>query len=328
MTVRVDVEPELLQWAVERSGRADEELWTKSFPRSRYEAWVTRAARPTLTQLDEFAAKTHTPVGFLYLDEPPIEDMPITDFRTMNGEPTGVISVDLRETIYTCQARQDWYREHRLIEGEPPLEFVGSVTLEDDPAAVAALMVETLGWDAEARRQAGDQAGAVAALRDRAEAIGVLVVISGIVGSNTRRKLDPEEFRGFALADPLAALVFVNGADSKSAQMFTLAHELAHVWLGATGLSDIEIQANPAGNTPRELDTERWCNRVAAELLKSKGSGGNFYNTKPVQMSKRLAREFIASTLEGRTPYTDAFRLLNIKKQSTFDNLGEKLGVI
>lgn len=383
MTVRVDVEPALLEWAVARSGRSEEELWTKSFPRERFDQWRTRERKPTVRQLEEFAAKTHTPFGFLLLPEPPQEAVPLADFR---AAANGVFSVDLRDTIYECQARRDWYENHRFLEGGRPYAFVGSASIDDDPVEIAGVIAETIRWTPSARRSAGSWSGALAAMRERVEAIGILVVITSVVRGNPHRRLDRDEFKGFALAEPQASLIFVNGADFESSKIFTLAHELAHVWLGAPGVSDLDLES-----VDRHA-IERWCNRVAAELLvpardfaerldpdvldaggqlgelarhfrvsemvilgrmreeghldwatyldelqaareraaeaaAERGSGGNFYNSKPVQLSKLFVREIIASTLEGRTSYKDAFDLLSIKKQSTFDRLGAELGV-
>jgi Zn-dependent peptidase ImmA (M78 family) len=90
---------------------------------------------------------------------------------------------------------------------------------------------------------------------------GITVVVSGIVANNTRRKLDPAEFRGFVLVDEYAPFVFVNGADGRAAQMFTLAHELAHVWLGSSAAFDLR------NLEPAEDATEQACNRIAAEFL-------------------------------------------------------------
>ncbi len=387
MSVRVEVRPSVLAWARVRSG-IDDEVWERRFPR--YEAWIAGEAAPTLKQLEEFARKTHTPVGFLFLDEPSVETVPIPDFRTIGDRPVAAagaaVSADLLDVIYACEHRQEWYHDNQLLEGEPPLPFVGVASTTDAVDQVADQMRGVLGWTGESRATCRTSDAALTWLREHAEAAGVLVMISGIVGSNTHRKLDPQEFRGFALVDRHAAVVFVNGADSKAAQVFTLAHELAHLWLGETALSDLDPQSI------RTNDAERWCNQVAAEFLvpmaefrgrfdqgadqraqlrplaehfrvstqvilgrireagaltwdgylaeleverervaaflADRGGGGNYYNTKPVQVSRRFASALIASAKEGRTPYTRAFRLLDVKKETTFDGLAWHLGVV
>lgn len=144
---------------------------------------------------------------------------------------------------------------------EPPLEFVGSAGLSDDIVEVATTIRRALGFDLEERRRLATWTDALRRFIAQADALGALVMVSGVVGSNNRRRLDSQEFRGFALADPLAPLVFVNGADTKAAQMFTLAHELAHIWLGQSAVSDAEARTTP------DQAVEAWCNRVAAELL-------------------------------------------------------------
>lgn len=374
----------MLQWARARSG-IDDDVWVKRFPR--YDTWVAGESNPTLRQLEEFARKTYTPVGFFFLDEPPTENIPVPDFRMIGDRPAASrATANLLDTLYICLARQEWYRDSQLLNGEMPLDFVGTATLQTPSAQAADSMREQLAWTSRVRERFTSWDAALTKLRENAEAAGVLVMISGVVGSNTHRKLAPEEFRGFALADPYAALVFVNGADAKTAQVFTLAHELAHLWLGSTALSDVEP------TSARNFDEERWCNQVAADLLvpmeefesafdhagelrsqlhplaerfrvstqvilgriremgalswdqfmtelrierervaaiaTERAGGGNYYTTKPVQVGKRFARELIASTLEGRTTYTEAFRLLGVKKTSTFEGLGQQLGVL
>jgi Zn-dependent peptidase ImmA (M78 family) len=102
---------------------------------------------------------------------------------------------------------------------------------------------------------------ALRALREAMEDAGILVVVNGIVGNNTHRSLDPDEFRGFVLVDEYAPLVFVNGADYKAPQMFTLAHELAHVFFGSSAAFDLR------DTLPASDPMEQRCNRVAAEFL-------------------------------------------------------------
>jgi Zn-dependent peptidase ImmA (M78 family) len=121
--------------------------------------------------------------------------------------------------------------------GDPALDLVGSARVTDDVVRTAASIRQALGFDVEERRQLPTWTEALRRFIEQADSLGILVMVSGVVGSNNRRRLDPGEFRGFALTDPLASLVFINGADTKAAQMFALAHELAHVWLGQTAVS-------------------------------------------------------------------------------------------
>ena len=256
VTVRAEVRPELLVWARQRSGLEFTAL-AHRFPK--LEEWERGALSPTLKQLDSFANATHTPVGFLFLPEPPEEQVPIPDYRTMGDVSVGRPSPDLLDTIFQCQQRQEWYRDFAQLNREDPVTFVGSLTTGTPVVEAATALRETLSFAVDQR--GGTWTEALRMLIDRAEDVGVLVMINGVVGNNTRRKLDPREFRGFTLVDPLAPLVFINGADTKAAQVFTLAHELAHLWLGQSALSDADLVRMP------EVALERWCNQVASEFL-------------------------------------------------------------
>jgi len=379
--IRIPVQPALLRWARERVGY-DTDALTGRFPR--LDEWERGEVQPTLKQVEAFAKVTRTPIGLLFLEEPPIERVPIPDFRTIANVHVSRPSPDLLETIYLCQQRQDWYRDYALSMREPALDFVGSARLQDDIVQTAATMRQILGFDVAERRQLATWTDALRHCIGQADALGVLVMASGVVGSNNRRRLDPREFRGFALVDPLAPLIFINGADTKAAQMFTLAHELAHLWLGQSAVSDTEARTAP------DQEVELWCNRVAAELLVPlvalrnevddraglqdelqrlarqfkvstlvilrrihdaghltrdelwaaydaelarlrtvpKGGGGDFYLTLGARVSKRFARAMVVSTLEGRTSFTETFRMLGLKKMSTFNELGRSLGVV
>ena len=280
----------MLTWARERSQLALS-YFDKRFPR--LAQWERGDARPTFKQLESFANATHTPFGFLFLAEPPTEPVPIPDFRTIADTRLHRPSPDLLDTVYLCQHRQDWYHDFARSEGEERLPFVGSARVHDDIVRTAEIIRTALGFELDARRAMPTCTDALRRLIEQADALGILVMVSGVVGSDNRRKLDPREFRGFALCDDLAPLIFINGADSKSAQMFTLAHELAHIWLGETALSDAESsQASGQG-------IERWCNRVAAELLVPLEVFRTDFNPRADLRAEvnRLARRFKVSTL-------------------------------
>ena len=243
MTLRVDVKPELFRWARQRAG-IDPETLVKRFPK--YREWENGEIQPTFKQLEQLAKATHAPIGSFFLSQPLEEPVPLPDLRTVGNRFVGRPSVDLLDTVYLCQQRQDWYREFARMEGEDPLPFAGSATPASDVESTASRMRAALGLELEERRAMGSWTDALRCFIEQADSLGVLVMVNGIVGNNTHRKLDPDEFRGFALADDLAPLVFINGADTKAAQMFTLAHELAHIWLGESALSDLEPASAPS----------------------------------------------------------------------------------
>jgi len=298
---RIAVRPALLRWARERTGRTETSL-ARKFPK--LALWERGESRPTFRQLEQFAQATFVPFGYFFLMEPPVERLPIPDLRTPGNARIARPSPDLLDTLFLCQRRQTWYRDWARGSGEDARPFVGSARANSPVEETAALMRRALGFDLDARAECPTWTDALRQFIGEAEELGVLVMVSGVVGSNNHRKLVPEEFRGFALADDLAPLVFINGADTKAGQMFTLAHELAHLWLGESALTD----ATPACLAPHV--TERWCDAVAAEFLVPLAALRDLLRPGDVlgQVSA-LARRFKVSTLVVLRRLHDAARL-------------------
>jgi len=305
---RIAVNPKLILWAIDRSGLTVRDLQPK-FPK--IEGWINEEIRPTMRQLELFAARTRTALGYFFLKHPPKDVLPIPDFRTVGDAELRRPSPDLLETVHTMQRRQEWMHQFLAEEGQPSQSFIGSVSLQDDPQMVAARIREKLeladGW----AHQEGTWSGALRSLRLAAEEkAGVIVVINGVVGNNSHRKLDADEFRGFILVDDLAPLIFINNDDAKAAQMFTMAHELAHLWLGREGVFNFE-DMQPANN-----EVESFCNAVAAEFLVPSQELGNCWQDaqsdgEPYQY---LARRFKVSPLVAARRTLD----LNLIKKAEF----------
>ena len=256
-TFRPDIKPIMLRWARERAGLRLEDV-EETF--SKYRLWEEGAVKPTFRQLESIAVKTRTPLGFFFLDEPPLDVLPIPDFRIMKEKSIHQPSVDLLDTVNLMLRRQGWLRDYLIDQGASPLSFVGSASVNDSHMAISDHIRSTLGIEtdwANKRNSVGDPRKF---LKEAAESAGITVVINGVVGNNTRRKLRPQEFRGFVLSDNYAPLMFVNGSDAKGAQVFTIAHELCHVWINEGGVTaaDLVIKSDST--------VEQFCNKVAAEL--------------------------------------------------------------
>jgi Zn-dependent peptidase ImmA (M78 family) len=252
------VSKKILDWVLDRSGLTLSDLEGK-FPRLRQ--WVDGQSHPTLRQLELLAKSTLTPFGFFFLEEPPEERLPVPYFRTLGDETSYSPSPELLETIHTMQQRQDWLREFLLDQGQEALMFVRSAQPDEPPASVGQRIRNALGLDQGWASRHATWTDALNFLRETMENKGILVVVNGIIGNNTHRKIDTDEFRGFVMVDDIAPLVFVNGADGKAAQMFTLAHELAHVFFGSSAAFDLR-EMSPASNP-----MEQACDKVAAEFL-------------------------------------------------------------
>lgn len=255
---RADVNPKLLTWARQRAGMRPRDLLGKF---SKLGEWERGEAQPTFKQLEAFANATFVPFGYLFLPDPPEEEIPIPHYRSERDAAPRRPSPNLLDTIYTMERRQAWMRSHLIEQGCPRLPYVASAAVHDSPEVVVDNMRNVLDLAPNWAATKTNWQEALHCLRDRMEHIGVFVVSNGVVGNNTHRKLDVSEFRGFVLADDYAPFVFVNGADAPAAQMFTLAHELAHVFFGSSAAFDLR-QLQPAEDV-----TEKACNRVAAEFL-------------------------------------------------------------
>lgn len=280
MSARVAVSQPVLSWALQRSERTFEEALMK-FPK--LGDWMDESSQPTLHDLEKFAAYTHTSLGALVMPEPPDETLPIADMRTHESVAIERPSGNLLDTIDRYQQFQDWYHDYAREQGTEKLPFLGSASTQDNPHMVARRVRELLRLD-RAKATSSDQwrRDIVKALED----VGVLVMMSGIVGNNTHRPLSTDEFRGFSLFDDLAPLIFVNLAgESYGAQNFTLVHEFAHLLAGHSALSGGD---HLLGGTSEEA----WCNRVAALALLPEDALAAFDAAQSVQDYWVAARRF------------------------------------
>lgn len=259
------ISPGVLRWARERAHLDHERLAKSAHVKpDKVVLWEEGKERPTITQAQSLAKALHIPFGFLFLPHPPEEKLPIPDLRTVGNHVPDEFSVDIHDLLSDVLHKQDWYRDYLLEQGASPLLFIGSFGNDVDPAAIAADLAATLNLTINDREDTKDWEKFLRLLTDRAEAAGVWVMRSGIVGNNTHRTLDVQEFRGFAICDDIAPIVFINGRDAKAAQIFTLVHELAHLWIGQSGISNLSL-TQPSNTV--HVNTEKICNAVAAEVL-------------------------------------------------------------
>lgn len=249
--------PAVIDWALKRAGKTPEDL--KNTVSKRVQEWIDgKGKAPTIKQLEKLAKATHVLVPCFFQDEPPQLPLQISDFRTFDSRSPAEPSPELYDVINLMLSRQDWLDDYLEDVGSETLDFVGSCkgkSVGDSVSMMRQLLDMEHGW---ARGMQED--AAVRFLRETIEHRGVCVCAGSYVGNSTNRPLRVSEFRGFVLSDRRAPVIFINTSDAYSAQLFTLAHEFAHLLFDDTGVDDVAL-AFSAGD--RESD----CDAVAAEFL-------------------------------------------------------------
>ena len=213
---------------------------------------------PSRTNLANMAKAYRRSLLTFYLPVPPQKGDRGEDFRTVVAEQSVAAEASIDALLRDLRARQSLVRTVlEDEEGSRPFDFVGSGSIQDGVVSLCRRIESQLGLTRELYRAQSNTDAAFALLREKTEEAGVFVLLAGNPGSH-HSAIPVEAFRGFAIADSIAPFIVINDGDAKAAWAFTLLHELAHLWLGATGVS---------GGGFQERAIERFCNDVAGEFL-------------------------------------------------------------
>ena len=285
MKFEVDINNNLLIWAIERAGINIDEV-SRTIPS--FSSWLLGKKKPTVKQLEKFAQKVHLPFGYLFLENPPEEKLPIPFFRTINSQEDK-ININIYDSVLMLQQRQSWLTDYLKENNYLQLNFVGKFSSNPNINHVVNDIRTTLKINEDWAKEFSTWEKAKDHLTQLIEDAGIITNFSSIVGNNTRRNIKVDDCRGFVLVDAYAPFMFINSADSKSAQMFTMAHELAHIWIGQSAGFDFR-QLQPANN-----QTEVLCDKIAAEFLVPAKSIEDSWKT--VKDIPQLARYFKVSQI-------------------------------
>lgn len=271
MRTEINVDANMLTWAVTRAGY-DLAEFTEKVPN--LGKWINGEKKPTVKQLEAFSKKVHLPFGYLFLTEPPVEKIPIPFFRT-NGNQAEKVSLNVYDTILLIQQRQDWLRDYLKDNEFEELPFVGKFNGRNNVTEIVNDIRETLELTENWASKLGTWEEAQNHLVETIEDKGIITVFNGVVENNGYRKIPVDDCRGFVLVDNIAPFMFINNADSKSAQMFTIVHELAHIWTGhSAGFDFRKLQ-------PADDPIEILCDQIAAEFLVPENEFNRKWNLNP-----------------------------------------------
>jgi len=274
--------PQMLRWAREKAGLSQEEAAQKLALRSKTGAsmmidnFEKGVAFPTPKKLIEIAKLYRRPLITFYLQTPPAEAPKGEDFRTLPDAPSPKENANLDALIRDVYVRQNIVRE-ALFDAETAvnLDFVGSINNQENPTEVVRKVTSKCNISVNEYRSTADAHEAFNYLRKKIESCGIYVLLIGNLGSH-HSNIPVEIFRGIAISDKYAPFIVVNDNDSKYAWSFTLLHELAHIFLGKSGVSNIRTDSN----------VEKFCNDVASQILLNDSDFNSFGITEDIEIDK------------------------------------------
>lgn len=253
---------DLISWARNRLGMSKVDFASRMNVSSEIvDNWEFGKLPITMSQAKKLASLSLLPLGMFFLDSIPDTDLHLPDFRSVNSANITDASPELQATIVAMQSKQNWYRSYMQDHKLPALSFIRTLTKKNTIVQAAGHIRSILKITENSVEHISKWEEYYNFLIQKIEEAGIIVIRNGVVGNNTHRRLDIDEFRGFVLLDDYAPLIFINGNDSKNAQIFTLVHELVHVFLGNSGITAAEMFSGGAN------PVEQYCNKVAAEFL-------------------------------------------------------------
>lgn len=298
MADKAYITPNVLKWARESARMTEEIAAAKvSVPIEKLKEWEEGTTQPTIRQAQTLAKAYKRPFALFFLPDIPRDFQPLQDFRKLGSKSLTTSSVFI---IREIQQKQAWISDVYSDNQEEKLPFVGRFNINDNPQKVANDILQTLNINPSFYKSDNP----IKEWIDAAETNGIFISRTSFIHS--RLKLDSEELQGFAISDPHAPFIFVNSEDWNAPQLFTLVHELAHIWIAETGISN-EVEPN-LKQKDRFHPVELFCNEVAANALMPKEIILDF-DTSLFQSSKDIFK--IAKQL-GVSSFALLVRALNL----------------
>jgi len=256
-TLRIPINPKIIAWAISHGEKSEADLRQK-YRLDRWENPKAEHDNPTFKQVQDFSRDTRIPFNYFFKADIPHEENAFVKFRTINNT-NNQPSRRLIDTIHAMASRQEWMKQYLLDQNDQTkFKFLNIINDQMSPKTVAKDILKLLDLTDTIGLTMTDDAF-FNILRTKISTLGILVMQSGIVGTNTRRSLDVAEFRAFVLIDSVTPLIFINSADSKKAKIFSLIHELIHALLGRSEILNVSPEDN--------MTNERWINEVTINIL-------------------------------------------------------------